>query len=116
MRRSARMRSVYIAGILVCLFAVSTLAQESQELNFASGLEQFQDLHRMLPTYLNNIGFRMLAERKAQMERLSTLEDVNNRRDYLKQRMLEDLGGFPERTPLNPRVVGALGRPKYRIE
>src|SRR6267378_2359406 len=116
MRRGARMRSVYIVSILVCLFVLSTAAQRSEELNFASGLEQFQDLRRTLPSYLNNIGFRMLAERKAQMERLSTIEDVNKRRDYLRQRMLDDLGGFPERTSLNPRVVGVLERPKYRIE
>jgi len=109
------MRSVYIASILVCLFAVSAAAQES-ELNFASGLEQFQDLRRMLPTYLNNIGFRMLAERKGQMERLSTIEGVSKRKAYLRERMLDDLGGFPERTPLNARVVGSLERPKYRIE
>ena len=110
------MRSVYIVSILVCLFVLSTAAQQSEELNFASGLEQFRDLRRTLPSYLNNIGFRMLAERKAQMERLSTIEDVNKRRDYLRQRMLDDLGGFPERTSLNPRVVGVLERPKYRIE
>src|SRR6266852_3243814 len=110
------MRSVYVASFLVCLFILPTAAQQSEELNFASGLEQFQDLRRMLPSYLNNIGLRMLAERKAKVERLSTIEEVNKRRDYLRQRMLNDLGGFPERTPLNARVVGVLERPKYRIE
>ena len=110
------MPSIYVAGILVCLFSLPTAAQRSEELNFASGLEQFQDLRRMLPTYLNNIGFQMLAERKARMEKLSTIEEVNQRRDYLRQRMLDDLGGFPERTPLNARVTGVVERPKYRIE
>ena len=42
------MRSVYIASVLTCLFAVSTAAQEA-ELNFASGLEQFHDIRMMLP-------------------------------------------------------------------
>src|SRR5229473_6718114 len=110
------MRSVYVASFLVCLFILPTAAQQSEELNFASGLEQFQDLRRMLPSYLNNIGLRMLAERKAKVERLSTIEEVNKRRDYLRQRMLDDLGGFPERTPLNARVVGVLERSEYRIE
>src|SRR6266852_341405 len=110
------MRSVYVASFLVCLFILPTAAQQSEELNFASGLEQFQDLRRMLPSYLNNIGLRMLAERKAKVERLSTIEEVNKRRDYLRQRMLDDLGGFPDRTPLNARVVGVLERSEYRIE
>src|SRR5690348_2375545 len=110
------MRSVYVACILAGLFAMPAVAQESEDLNFASGLEQFQDIHGMLPSYLTNIGLGMLAERQRQIERLITIEDVSRRGAYLKQRMLDDLGGFPERTPLNARVVGVLQRPTYKIE
>jgi len=110
------MPSVCIACILAFLFAVPAAAQESEDLNFASGLEQFQDIRRMLPSYLNNIGLQMLTQRQRQIERLATIEDVSRRRAYLRQRMLNDLGGFPERTPLNARVVGVLQRPGYRIE
>jgi len=110
------MPSVCIACILAFLFAVPAAAQESEDLNFASGLEQFQDIRRMLPSYLNNIGLQMLTQRQRQIERLVTIEDVSRRRAYLRERMLNDLGGFPERTPLNARVVGVLQRPGYRIE
>ena len=110
------MRSVYIACILACLFAVPAAPQESEDLNFASGLEQFQDIRRMLPSYLNNIGLQMLTQRRRQIEGLATIEDVSRRRAYLRERMLNDLGGFPERTPLNARVVGVSQRPGYRIE
>src|SRR5258708_36123678 len=96
----------YVACLLACLFAVPAVAQESQDLNLCSGLEQFHDIREMLPSYLNNIGLRMLEERKHQVERLATIEDVNKRRICLRERMLDDLGGFPERTPLNARVVG----------
>ena len=99
------MRSVYVACILAGLFAMPAVAQESEDLNFASGLEQLQHIHGMLPSYLTNIGLGMLAERQRQIERLVTIEDVSRRGAYLKQRMLDDLGGFPERTPLNARVV-----------
>ena len=110
------MQSVYIACVLAFLFAVPAAGQESDDLNFASGLEQFQDIRGMLPSYLNNIGLQMLTQRQRQIERLGTIEDVSRRRAYLRERMLNDLGGFPERTPLNARVVGVLQRPGYRIE
>src|SRR6266850_2147085 len=110
------MPHVYVACFLACLLAVPAAAQESEDLNFASGLEQFHDIRGMLPSYLNNIGLRMLEERKHQVERLATIEDVNKRRIYIRERMLDDLGGFPERTPLNARVVGTLERAGYRIE
>ena len=110
------MLRVYMACFLACLFSVPALAQQSDDLNFASGLEQFHNIRRMLPSYLNNIGFRMLAERKRRVEYLATIEDVNKRRSYVREQMLKDLGGFPDRTPLNARVVGVLERPGYRIE
>src|SRR6266550_2182049 len=115
-RRDTKMLHVYIACFLACLFAVPAMAQQSEDLNFASGLEQFQNIRRMLPSYLNNIGLRMLEERKHRVEHLATIEDVNRRRTYLREQMLEDLGGFPDRTPLNARVVGVLERTGYRIE
>ena len=58
----------------------------------------------------------MLGERKRRVEHLATIEDVNKRRSYVREQMLKDLGGFPDRTPLNARVVGVLERPGYRIE
>ena len=73
------MRSVHVACILAGLFAMPAVAQESEDLNFASGLEQFQDIHGMLPSYLTNIGLGMLAERQRQIERLVTIEDVTVR-------------------------------------
>ena len=110
------MLRVYIACFLVCLFSGPDMAQQSDDLNFASGLEQFHNIRRMLPSYLNNIGLRMLEERKHRVEHLATIEDVNKRRTYVREQMLMDLGGFPDRTPLNARVVGVLERTGYKIE
>src|SRR5436309_2031003 len=73
------MPRVYIAGCLACLFSVPAMAQQSDDLNFASGLEQFHNIRRMLPSYLNNIGLRMLGERKHRVEQLATIEDVDKR-------------------------------------
>jgi cephalosporin-C deacetylase-like acetyl esterase len=107
---------VYITCVLASLVAVPVAAQEGEDLNFATGLEQFRDIRGMLPSYLKNIGLQMLAERQRQIERLVTIDDVQRRRAYLRERILDDLGGFPERTPLNARVVGVLQRPAYKIE
>ena len=110
------MLRVYIACFLACLFSVPAIAQQSDDLNFASGLEQFHNIRRMLPSYLNNIGLSMLGERKRGVEHFATIEDVNKRKTYVREQMLKNLGGFPERTPLNARVVGVLERTAYRIE
>src|SRR5215475_13902148 len=110
------MRSAFIACLLAGVFAMHAVDENSENLDFASGLQQFQGIHRMLPSYLNNIGLRLLAQRQQQIEKLVTIEDVRQRGVYVRKRMLDDLGGFPERTPLNARVVGVLQRPTYKIE
>src|SRR5437867_12770102 len=88
-RRSAKMRHVYMVFFLACVVSVPAMAQQSEDLNFASGLEQFQNIRRMLPSYLNSIGLRMLEERKHRVERLASIEDVNKRRAYLREKMME---------------------------
>jgi hypothetical protein len=58
---------LYIIGILAVLFAVPAATQESEDLNFASGLEQFQSIRGMLPSYLDSIGPQMLTQRQRQI-------------------------------------------------
>jgi len=110
------MRSLGLVCILIYLPAASAWAQESDDLNFVSHLEEFGEIRRMLPSYLKNIALQMLAERQRQIERLTTIEDVSRRRSHLRERMLQYLGGWPERTPLNAWVVGVLEREGYKIE
>ena len=55
------------------------------------------------------------ARRKA-VEALATPEQFFERQKKLRADWLSTIGPFPERTPLNPRVVGSLDGPGYRIE
>ncbi|MFP4058789.1 MAG: acetylxylan esterase [Candidatus Brocadiia bacterium] len=55
------------------------------------------------------------ARRKAVRE-ITTPEQFRARYERLRERWLEALGDFPEKTPLEARVVGTLDREGYRIE
>jgi cephalosporin-C deacetylase-like acetyl esterase len=41
---------------------------------------------------------------------------VEERQRLVRQRFLEAIGGFPERTPLNAQITGTLERDRYRVE
>ncbi len=43
-------------------------------------------------------------------------EELEARQKKLRTHFVEMLGGFPERTSLNPRITGILERPGYRVE
>ena len=96
------------AGIVV--------AQASSELDFVTGLTEYHDVRGMLHRYVNEQARALLDERQREVQRLSNATDVDARRAYIRRQFLAALGGLPERTPMNARVVGVLDRGDYRIE
>jgi cephalosporin-C deacetylase-like acetyl esterase len=107
--------------LLLLAFVVTTLvmplnAQTSSNFDFLSDLPDYAHLRNMLPDYLNHMAISRLEQRRFEVARLSSSEDIAKRRAYLREQMLQNLGGLPERTPLNARVVGILDREGYRVE
>src|SRR6516162_1977767 len=70
----------------------------------------------MLYTYLQKQAEQKFAERRAAVAACKTKEDVKRRQVKTKEFFLEALGGFPERTPLNPRVVAREEKSAYVTE
>lgn len=55
-------------------------------------------------------------QRRQAIAALKTPADVQKRQQKLRQQFIDALGGFPERTPLNPQVTGKIELADYRIE
>jgi dienelactone hydrolase len=71
---------------------------------------------KMLQDFLlAECGKHFEARRKA-VEAMKTPEDVRRRQESLRAKFIEALGGFPEKTPLNAKVVGTVERDGYRVE
>jgi cephalosporin-C deacetylase-like acetyl esterase len=104
------------SAALALLLASSLFAQRSDDLNFLAGLDEFDRVREMLPIYLRHHAMEFLIRRQKEVARLATMEDLARRKAYLREVMLRDLGGLPERTPLNARVTGVLDRGDYKIE
>ncbi len=101
---------------LVSAACFTLQAQTPEDINFLTGLPDFERAGEMLPDYLNRAAFALLDQRQRTVAAISTSGDLAKRRAYVRERMLAELGGLPERTPLNARVVGALDREGYRVE
>ncbi len=72
--------------------------------------------HEMLRSYLLGQAHQQFEARRKAVAALKTPEDVARRQQALRAFFLHSLGDLPERTPLNPRVVGSLVRDGYRID
>lgn len=108
-------RTRSIAYCFILLLASTVMAQDTSGLNFLKGHTDFEHIHSMLPDYAKQRAFAMLEKRRSEVARWSAT-DVTARRQYVRDRMLRSIGGLPERTPLNARVMGVIEHDDYRIE
>ena len=69
----------------------------------------------MLPEYTQHEAQLLIDARKRSLD-VSTPEALARRRAYVRENILREIGGLPERTPLNARTVATLQRDGYRIE
>ena len=69
-----------------------------------------------LYSHLQQQAYAALAKRDEAWSQLKTAEQVQQRQKSLREFFTQQLGGFPERTPLNSRVVGKLPGDGYTIE
>ncbi len=81
-----------------------------------TGLHAQTPAEGMVDRYLTAIAERQFAARTAAIARIRTPADVKTRQEYIRRKLLEEIGGLPERTPLNARVTGTIDRGGYRIE
>jgi cephalosporin-C deacetylase-like acetyl esterase len=71
---------------------------------------------RMLRAHLLAEARQAFDARRAAVAALKTPQDLRKRQRELRAKFVAALGGFPDKTPLNARVVGTDQRDGYRVE
>src|SRR5262245_524924 len=71
---------------------------------------------KSLYAYLQADAQKHFDARRKTVAGLKTPDDLKRRQEQLKAKFLEALGGFPDKTPLNARVVGQLKGDGFRVE
>jgi hypothetical protein len=97
----------------VVLFACPVFAQDLQVLPdpFEGGPPK-----EMTTRYLRNLARQAVEKRRVTFEGLKDRSDILAYQQRLREQFIEKLGAFPEKTPLNARVVGTIQGNGYRIE
>lgn len=70
----------------------------------------------MMQRYLTALADEALARRRGEYEKLKTPDECRAYQARLRKFFVEQLGGFPERSPLNARIAGTDQRDGYRVE
>lgn len=74
------------------------------------------NLSGMVDAWLNQLAEKHFAQRELTVSAIETPDQVRARQSYIRQTILDSLGGFPEKTPLKPQITGTLIRDGYRVE
>ncbi len=81
-----------------------------------SSLDVSHGLTGMLDNYLSAAAQHQWEQRDALVNAIKTPEQVKERQEYIHRKLLEEIGGFPEKTPLHAKITGTLDHPDYKVE
>jgi dienelactone hydrolase len=103
--------------ILVVIIFINNDFLSAQEIQPLFDYWQYYSDHsNALYKHIAEIAFRQLETRRKEISQLSTKADWVSRQSEVQQRLKEIIGGFPEKTPLNPRITGTLRGNGFRVE
>ena len=99
---------IHIALLAISIFCSTLYAQTS--------LDVSQGLQGMLDNYLSTAAQKQWEQRDSLVASIHTPAQVKDRQSYIHEKLLEEIGGFPEKTPLHAHITGTLDHADYKVE
>src|SRR5690625_3902099 len=89
---------------------------QKQNLNVISNWLMSSDAPNCLYHELANQAYKQLARRDSIISQIKTLSDWKQRQQKKKKDLLDIVGPFPEKTPLNAKITKKVKKNDYTIE
>lgn len=102
--------------ILIFLFSGIKARAEEEELSVLSRWMKWTDAPNMLYHHLSAQAYDYLGERATKVATLKTEGQWIRRQEEVRQTLMNIVGPFPEKTPLNPQIVDVINKEGYRVE
>jgi cephalosporin-C deacetylase-like acetyl esterase len=99
-----------MVGLLLPLEPSAAAASAAETLEVESGLGS------MVNAELSERARELWERRDVTVAGLASEAGIRERQRYVRDRFVAELGGFPERTPLNARITRTLERDDFRVE
>jgi len=102
-------------SLVLLLINLITL-QAQDDVTLFNYWRYYSDAENSLYKYFCATALHQLEERKAAVDKLQTEEEWKKRQADVRQKLLEIIGPFPDKTPLNVRVTGTIQKEGFRVE
>ena len=113
------MRILKFNSLLIFLLFALTDLQAQEELNVIQGESQwlhYTDAKNSLYHHFANEAYKHLETRRKAIAAISSLADWKARQEWIKQTLLDIVGPFPGKSPLNAKVLKTIVKDDYKIE
>ena len=105
-------KTIFIIILLIPILGFS----QTSTLNVISNWRQYDNADNALYNYYASQAFKLMNERKADIATITTKAEWEKRQKKIKKLLSELIGEFPEKTPLNAKILGVSKKDGYRIE
>jgi dienelactone hydrolase len=102
--------------VLIAVLSHGTHAEAAEDLRVFHGWIECSNGGAMLLQHLNSEAFHHLDQRDSVIASLHSAAEWKRRQQEVYKTLLDIVGPFPDRTPLNPRVTGVITKKDYRTE
>lgn len=103
-------------AVCTVFLVASSVTFAAEDLTVLSALPGEPAPEAMLEVSLKQQAYAALDRRKMAFEKLKSQAECRVWQEERRAFFLRQLGGLPERTPLNPKIVGTLKGEGYRVE
>lgn len=94
-----------------------TTAYAQEDLNIVTGKWlEYSDAKNSLYHYLTDSAYKLLRKRSLEVSGIGSLKEWQDRQEFIRKRLIECAGPFPEKTPLNARVLRTIEKGSFRVE
>ena len=107
---------VFAATVIALMLPCKPVGAQ-EDLNVVSNnWLEFSDARNSLYHYLSERAYELLEERASRIAGIRTLDQWQERQNFIRTKLNELIGPFPAKTDLNARVTRVIGKTGYRIE
>ena len=106
-----------IGGFIIFIFLLNTISYaQNEQFPVLDRWLKYSDKENVLYHHLSDQAMKFLKKRSLDMTKLSTQEQWIERQKNIKEKLIEIVGPFPPKTPLNARTVETIKKSGFTVE
>ncbi len=106
---------IIISSLIISISGAGLNAQNELDV-IRNNWIQYSDAPNSLYHHIADQAFDFLNARTGEIAKLKSLSDWQQRQKWIRQTLLDIVGPFPEKNPLNARIIRTVNKDNYRIE